>query len=896
MTDPMLSIDPDDLEPGTSLMGGRFQISARLGQGGTASVYLAYGEHQNEQGRAYALKLIETGEHADNSEQRRFRNEMRLAPLLRKIAGVLAPVEGSAVPELVDRHCIVYDYVRGPTLARFLAANRLTVLHACRLVRNIADTLADLHEHGVVHRDVKPGNIIYSQDGTRPRLIEYGYAWSALTEDTFTPAPGLRFADKRPGTKRYMAPEQALGEHPSPSFDIYALAVTLHEALTGRIPWDGYDDTELLRRKCDPAEPEPTIRSQRRDLPNALAELIDGGLRRDPSKRIPTMESFRDRVAAILSDLGDTLPAITRHRVIATKPGAPHYTTVDDLSWDSHDDDDDFVDDVAASPRPGVEELTPIVADDDLDDDSGIPRGHLVHRRARAVPGYRMTPGDGVVRAVPRPETSFAPVALDPLEPPANASSAASTPPSLLPSSSNTPSRATPDAPSFPTPDTVGEPAPATPAPAEPAPAEPAPAAPPPAAPPPAAPAPAAPAQCVAPAPAEPPPAAPAPAEPPQCVARAPESNETPPPTDAQPSETPKDANADFPEQPTDDESRITTPKFSPSQAAPVTHPPQTMTVRTPSLTSMLHPSGIHAPAAPSRRLGRWLIAGAIVFASAAGFWLARQIPTERDAPENILEASDRRSEELPTKGPPAAVQGLAPASLQASNSAPTPDVAAPSSAPVVVVDELPEPNAPTLGAPSNDAPSNDAPSNGALARDAPTEDAPAEAAISSDAPLGAPPTVPTSGAVRPTTAKQDGRQRANEGPREPRRGGTDGAGPATLAASVRPDPTPAVASAIVSPLPPPPSSRDEDRAAPAVDCDRVRADAQNAWIRRDWGTVLRLVRKQNCWESKAERLRLEVVALDGLKLYHRCIDVGEGSSDLEVLRTVDVCRAKSSP
>lgn len=733
------SREPDELEPGTTLVGGRFKISARLGQGGTASVYLAYGPD----GHAHALKVLETGPRVGAVEQGRFAREMRLAPVLASLPGVLPPLEGTELSELPGHHAIVYAYVRGPTLARFLAANRLTVMNACRLIRNIADTLAHLHDLGVIHRDVKPANIIYAQDGTRPRLIEYGYAWSALYGEEFSEPAGVEHAGARAGTRRYMAPEQALGAPPSPAFDVYALGTTLHEALAGRIPWEGFDDAEIVRRKCDPQSPIPSIRTQRRDLPEELADLVDAALEREVTCRLASMSEFRDRLDAILAELGDPQTPErghqTRHRIVAAKADdrdAPQATA-------DH------------APSTAMWSAQAVDAEDDL----CVPQGHLIHRQVQRVPGYRLTPQEGV-------ETTG--VAANVAPPRTNPTDGEASPPTEA-----SPRVLRLDASSFP----LRDPAPPVRQPSSEA----------------APPAPAVDvhpgAQAVDPTPERLPiDPGPSVASPPvgDRMAPSPEPHgEITPAATATPASLRGHAHTEAPALAT---GTVTAP--SSSRLLPVVHG---LTERTPRskrqrLSPVLVVSGVIA-----------LLGGA-----ASAVTLAHRATTPAQASPSTPEPATRAS-------------AILPAPVQPRASAPDPRPDAPTPAPVPTPTPTPtsmddEPRAP------------------------------------------APPPAP---AARIPTRK---------------------VGPAPSRSQE--EPTRAAAK----------TTRDRGPA-----CEAVRTETQNAWVQRDWAGVLRLVRNQNCWTSKAERLRFEVVALEGLKLYDRCVELGAPSSDPEVQRTVSVCRAKSS-
>jgi hypothetical protein len=288
--------DPDNLPPGTALCGGRFVIEACVGRGGVATVYRV----RTADERRLALKLMVTRRAADGDQRERFENEWRILKALRGLPYVVA-VDSSGRHD-DGRPFFTMELVEAPTLADLIAERDVTVARACWVMREVAHALDDLHTRGVVHRDIKPDNIMVAPD--RVRLLDFGYAYTRGSEQ-LPPTAGLTSADHRPGTPLYMAPEQVEGELPTPAFDIYAHAATLYEALVGHAPYSDLPAKMMLLHKCRGADGEPSIEGRMVGLRKGLVRLIDQGLRRKPSERVASAAELRDRLDAVLEEMGD---------------------------------------------------------------------------------------------------------------------------------------------------------------------------------------------------------------------------------------------------------------------------------------------------------------------------------------------------------------------------------------------------------------------------------------------------------------------------------------------------------------------------------------------------------------------------------------------------------------
>jgi serine/threonine protein kinase len=246
---------------------GRYRRVRRLGSGGTAAVFLA---EDQRLGRRVAVKRL----HADSPEDvaRRFDREARLGaslnhPNIVSVYDVTSDEEGVI---------IVVEYVEGETLRDVLRLGPLPTARALEIVSAVASALDHAHARRVVHRDVKPANVLLGRDGG-VKLADLGIATAVGT-------PRVTASGVVLGTPAYMAPEQLEGgEAVGPAADTYALAAVAFEALSGRRARSGKTPLELARRARD--EPPPDLRDAWPAAPAAAAEELQRGLCRDPAGR-----------------------------------------------------------------------------------------------------------------------------------------------------------------------------------------------------------------------------------------------------------------------------------------------------------------------------------------------------------------------------------------------------------------------------------------------------------------------------------------------------------------------------------------------------------------------------------------------------------------------------------
>ena len=235
-------------------------------------------------GRLVAVKRL----HADSAEdvERRFAREARLGAALNHPN--LVSVFDTAVDD--EGVLIVMEYVEGEALSRALRRGPLEPHRVARMARDLGGALDHAHGHDVVHRDVKPGNVLLREDGIT-KLADLGIA-TAVDLTRITRSGELL------GTAAYMAPEQLEGREAGPASDVYALAAVCFEALTGQRPRRGRSAIELAHRIA--TEPPPDLRDHLPEAPAAAAEALKRGMASDPDERTPSAGALADDLSIAL--------------------------------------------------------------------------------------------------------------------------------------------------------------------------------------------------------------------------------------------------------------------------------------------------------------------------------------------------------------------------------------------------------------------------------------------------------------------------------------------------------------------------------------------------------------------------------------------------------------------
>ena len=281
-----------ELEQVRARLGGRYVIERELGRGGMGAVYLA---RDVKLDRPVALKVL-PAEYASRGLLRdRFLRETRTAASFSHPN--IVPVY--AVEEAEDFLAYAMAFVEGESVAdRVRRAGPLSIRETVRLLQDTGYALAYAHGRGVVHRDIKPDNIMIERATGRALVMDFGIA--RIIESAPAPTTGTRGALTRlgevVGTPEYMSPEQATGDHVDGRSDLYSLGLTAYFALTGAPAVSGETTGKILARQI--ADVLPPMKSRRPDLPPALGEAIDRCVAKDPNQRFANAEGLVEALDA----------------------------------------------------------------------------------------------------------------------------------------------------------------------------------------------------------------------------------------------------------------------------------------------------------------------------------------------------------------------------------------------------------------------------------------------------------------------------------------------------------------------------------------------------------------------------------------------------------------------
>jgi serine/threonine-protein kinase len=256
------------ISPGVSL-GGRYRLDERIAGGGMGDVWRGTDEVL---GRTVAVKILLPALLDEPGFAERFRGEARTMATVNH-PGVVDVYDYGSDQQLAF---LVMEYVEGDALSRTLSrVGRLTPARTMALVAQAADALQAAHANGIVHRDVKPGNLLVRPNGTLV-LTDFGIARSALVGQ-------LTVAGAVLGTASYISPEQAAGATATAASDIYALGVVAYQCLSGHRPFDGATPLEIaMKHVRDTPRPLPG------DIPPAVRAIVERALAKDPNARWPT--------------------------------------------------------------------------------------------------------------------------------------------------------------------------------------------------------------------------------------------------------------------------------------------------------------------------------------------------------------------------------------------------------------------------------------------------------------------------------------------------------------------------------------------------------------------------------------------------------------------------------
>ena len=265
------------------VLAGRYDLLDRIGQGGMAVVYRARDLALN---RLVAVKLLREHLAEDPTLVERFQLEARSAASLdnRHVVQVFD------VGTDLESHYIVMELVDGENLKDYLTrAGPLAVDEALGIVDQVAEALSEAHAQHIIHRDIKPQNILLADDGT-VKVTDFGIA-QAISAGTLVNSGSML------GTAQYVSPEQARGRSVGPTSDLYGLGVLLYELLAGHPPFSGESPIAVALRHVQDAPPD--VRSERPDVPPGVAALLTRLLAKDAEERYQSAEAFRRQLEAV---------------------------------------------------------------------------------------------------------------------------------------------------------------------------------------------------------------------------------------------------------------------------------------------------------------------------------------------------------------------------------------------------------------------------------------------------------------------------------------------------------------------------------------------------------------------------------------------------------------------
>ena len=298
-----------DRYQGRALAGGRYQLRDLLGEGGMASVHLAYDSVLDRQ---VAIKTLHTDLGREQAFRERFRREAQAVAKLTHTNIVSVFDTGEDNLDGMTTPYIVMEYIEGRPLGSVLDEDvrQFGAMPADKALKITADVLAALeisHEMGLVHRDIKPGNVMMTKRGV-VKVMDFGIARAMQSGVTSMTQTGMVV-----GTPQYLSPEQALGRGVDARSDLYSVGIMLFQLVTGRLPFDA--DSPLAIAYAHVQEEPVAPSSINRALPPAVDALVARALKKNPNERFPSSESMRDECLRVAASFQAAPPSIV--------PGAP---------------------------------------------------------------------------------------------------------------------------------------------------------------------------------------------------------------------------------------------------------------------------------------------------------------------------------------------------------------------------------------------------------------------------------------------------------------------------------------------------------------------------------------------------------------------------------------------
>ncbi|MFJ9739496.1 protein kinase [Streptomyces sp. NPDC101166] len=289
---------------GRALAGGRYQLRDLLGEGGMASVHLAYDSVLDRQ---VAIKTLHTELGREQAFRERFRREAQAVAKLTHTNIVSVFDTGEDDLDGLTTPYIVMEYVEGRPLGSVLDEDvrRQGAMPADKALKVTADVLAALeisHEMGLVHRDIKPGNVMMTKRGV-VKVMDFGIARAMQSGVTSMTQTGMVV-----GTPQYLSPEQALGRGVDARSDLYSVGIMLFQLVTGRLPFDA--DSPLAIAYAHVQEEPVTPSSVNRALPPAVDALVARALKKNPNDRFPSAVAMRDECLRVAASFQAAPPSI----------------------------------------------------------------------------------------------------------------------------------------------------------------------------------------------------------------------------------------------------------------------------------------------------------------------------------------------------------------------------------------------------------------------------------------------------------------------------------------------------------------------------------------------------------------------------------------------------------
>ncbi|MEH0420241.1 protein kinase domain-containing protein [Streptomyces sp. B21-083] len=294
---------------GHALAGGRYQLRELLGEGGMASVHLAYDSVLDRQ---VAIKTLHTELGREQAFRERFRREAQAVAKLTHTNIVSVFDTGEDDVAGIMTPYIVMEYVEGEPLGSVLDADlrQFGAMPADKALKVTSDVLAALeisHEMGLVHRDIKPGNVMVTRRGV-VKVMDFGIARAMQSGVTSMTQTGMVV-----GTPQYLSPEQALGRAVDARSDLYSVGIMLFQLVTGRLPFNA--DSPLAIAYAHVQEQPVAPSSVNQALPPAVDALVTRALKKNPNERFPSAVAMRDECLRVAASLQPAAPNIV--------PGAP---------------------------------------------------------------------------------------------------------------------------------------------------------------------------------------------------------------------------------------------------------------------------------------------------------------------------------------------------------------------------------------------------------------------------------------------------------------------------------------------------------------------------------------------------------------------------------------------